>query len=358
MLWLVVFCSTASAASETMRCVQNQLTALGVKAGVADGYLGPQTQRGYSEFLARDTPDPLPPKLTPSNAVAVCRLLGLQNEETRHYWPSTSGIFDFTKGGLLDDDSFSRVKNAALIAAENISKLYAIDLADKVTLIAGADYAQIRHLVEKRVGFQYSTESFNTHLADTCGHDQIIRGFASPAYMVVCFAYLSEPEKSGANARSYSGNAIARSLNETVTHEYVHAIQYQLAGLSRRDVRRVSQESLGPRWLIEGVAQYVALKVQVDNDKAMQRLAAFLPYIYRHPRGNLPEFERRPASKQDKQQLYELGFVAVTSLVKMTGEKNLFDFYHQLGLGLSPDAAFTAAFGMTIEHFYMRFAES
>lgn len=53
-LGLATFAASAQAASEAVRCVQNELNALGYDAGVADGLFGPKTfdaGEQYREYM-------------------------------------------------------------------------------------------------------------------------------------------------------------------------------------------------------------------------------------------------------------------------------------------------------------------
>lgn len=87
-LWLVAT-SVAIAASDTVRCVQNELNDLGYDAGAADGLLGGKTISAgdkYIAYMKANNPGWNMPRLNKGNADHWCRSVASANSSVAKYY--------------------------------------------------------------------------------------------------------------------------------------------------------------------------------------------------------------------------------------------------------------------------------
>jgi hypothetical protein len=140
-------------------------------------------------------------------------------------------------------------------------------------------------------------------------------------------------------------------------HEYFHVVQMSLLGpgLSARIFTTPPDEDRleGPSWLFEGSADYMSWRALDDagladldaylkatplpDDIALRDLETFIEYY-----GAGPERAVLP-------------LVAVDLLVQRPGPGSLATFYQLIGRGGSWRAAFSAAFGRSVDAFYAEF---
>ncbi|MXW24716.1 MAG: hypothetical protein F4Z77_00200 [Dehalococcoidia bacterium] len=121
-------------------------------------------------------------------------------------------------------------------------------------------------------------------------------------------------------------------------HEYFHVVQSELAGGGPK----------GPHWLVEGSATYA--EEAYDGDLEFRR--AIAPAAASHI-ASIRETESADWVRLN----YHLGFLAVDWLVGHAGERSLLQYYRFLPDHDRWEAAFEAAFGLTIDEFYERFEE-
>ncbi|MXW26385.1 MAG: hypothetical protein F4Z77_08875 [Dehalococcoidia bacterium] len=140
--------------------------------------------------------------------------------------------------------------------------------------------------------------------------------------------------------------ALSEQSLEAMAHEYVHALQLEL-----------SKGRAGTRWLIEGIAEYFAAVYTAaydENYTAASDLRSTRDLARNaHGRGTLQSTENDiTASDGDK---YALATVAAEYLEFLAGEKLLWGFYQQLARSESWEEAFEAAFGFSVDDFYLAF---
>ena len=138
-----------------------------------------------------------------------------------------------------------------------------------------------------------------------------------------------------------------------VLHEYIHALQYQLAG----------NASAGyPDWLLEGSANWFDSDLSTLDRNGYPLSRRLIDALNQASKG--PPLEEIESSNNTWQ--YSFGLVAANLLVERSGKSAVFDFYRGLAPGRAgPDghwrteptirSAFVAAFGMTLDEFYKEF---
>ena len=143
---------------------------------------------------------------------------------------------------------------------------------------------------------------------------------------------------------------------KVAAHELYHAYQTSLSGLRSGSPEDTVPES-GPRWLNEGSAEFSAYRSMSDIGVLS----------YEAERGRLVEGGKRadrPLSEIEKQEgfravrdSYKYSLLAAELLASYAGEEGLIHYYKLTQPGTTWQAAFKAAFGMTVEEFYELFEE-
>ena len=153
------------------------------------------------------------------------------------------------------------------------------------------------------------------------------------------------------------------SLTKITVHELINAYQY---GLSKLPVSGGASDEVpkgGPRWLTEGVAEYLANRAVSAGgvlDYAAERNSI-------HPRGWVERVKLidKPLSEMETQigfsgvgnSKYKYALLAAELLAFRAGEAELVYYYTLTQPGTNWQETFQAAFGMTVAEFYDLFEE-
>ena len=105
-----------------------------------------------------------------------------------------------------------------------------------------------------------------------------------------------------------------------------------------------------PLWLDWGVSSYTTHHYNLAHGGHTQERADALRSLRRV--GSLRDAGLRGTDGDD---LFAAGFLAVEWLVERSGERSIVDFYRALGDAAGWEAAFAAAFGLTVDAFYAEF---
>ena len=148
-----------------------------------------------------------------------------------------------------------------------------------------------------------------------------------------------------------------------MAHEYFHVIQYgELtafeAGVGSHDV----VYKIGPAWLLEGSAIYVAVKTEAHEGSPEQRASRFaeskawLMDRSQETAAPLQSMETYNGLKAADDVGYWVGAVAADFLIDhFGGLPALVSFYEAIGPGTTWQDAFQETFGMSIDEFYAEF---
>jgi hypothetical protein len=148
---------------------------------------------------------------------------------------------------------------------------------------------------------------------------------------------------------------------KVLTHELYHVAQNELAGTAGV-IGQAREDEIprgGPRWLIEGAAEYagyaaaskagmfnwttVRSEEQIETKTAPDPLQQFATQTG-------VTTAARPGA------IYPIGFTAVDLLVKKDGLGSLAAFWRAIGAGAAWQDAFQSTFGETVDAFYAEFA--
>lgn len=140
-------------------------------------------------------------------------------------------------------------------------------------------------------------------------------------------------------------------------HELFHVLQSRLVGagglIGPRPENQVPVG--GPRWLIEGSAEYMSYSA-IGDAGLFPFTKAFAEQLSNARKEVLPLESLETLPGIDTNGAYALGFVAVDLLVQKSGRAALAQFWRVISTGTSWQDAFLASFGESIAQFYLDFA--
>ena len=325
-------------ADDSVSCVQQFLTDAGYEIGGVDGAFGSKTAAGGEAFL--DSPEgaqfiTLPP-LTKVTARVWCDIL-----VPRQVIPATVLIQDDANQIRDKVEQFVEegVRQTEAFIAANFTNLVHLR---PVTVYASTDGEWLtEHYLEDGNlpnGFrQGKLESFGA-----CDPSAEFRGYS----IYLCMSHV-EWQK---------GPAVIKG---TITHEYWHTLQADLAGTRGVNCCNSDQEAeaaFGPEWLKEGSAQY--MRHVFTQAIGMADLQRDIDNLVTNLRGNfnlLDRNNREGYRKYGRDVSENMGVIATHLLVQRSGFDALANFYRYLGGGLKARDAFKQAFGLSMEDFEVAF---
>ena len=141
-------------------------------------------------------------------------------------------------------------------------------------------------------------------------------------------------------------------------HELIHSYQYDLSGLKKSGAFARDHEvpESGPKWLSEGMANYLAYKALSEGGILSYESERNSRFVIRAKGVDKPlsEMETRDGNRKVN---VDYALIAVELLAKNSGESNLLDFYRLQNKNTTWQEAFEKAFGMTVTQFYDLFEE-
>jgi len=134
---------------------------------------------------------------------------------------------------------------------------------------------------------------------------------------------------------------------QIVAHEYVHAAEFQGIALDRPDI---------PRWLIEGIAQYLSYSALVEAGLVeRQDVREYHQWaVGSFPQLGLRHLERPYAFYTDPV-AYNRSYLGIEQLMHRVHIDDLALYFNRLRTGYGAEMAFEKTFGVTIEEFYRDF---
>ncbi|HEU4798186.1 MAG TPA: hypothetical protein VFT63_04610 [bacterium] len=135
-----------------------------------------------------------------------------------------------------------------------------------------------------------------------------------------------------------------------VAHEHFHVLQGQIGCLPPRGRTELA-------WLTEGSAVYVGWRSVIEADEVSAERAEELFNRLLTSRGALPRL-RTYERKIEGDAAYTLAYNAFQMLIGRGSLSSYMDFCARVGSGENWRAAFTQAFGLTVDQFYGAFESS
>ena len=145
--------------------------------------------------------------------------------------------------------------------------------------------------------------------------------------------------------------------SKIIAHEIYHVVQNAWIGGDL--IGRVGDDAVprgGPRWLIEGSAEFIAYRA-VAAAALVDFAAARAEQIRRSRDTSAPlrDLELLAGMNQAGQAAYPLSFIAVEFLIRERSPTALANFWRSIVSGKTWEQAFEAEFGRSIDAFYVEF---
>ena len=153
-----------------------------------------------------------------------------------------------------------------------------------------------------------------------------------------------------------AGAGLRNHRIKKILHEYVHVLQFDLAGPQPSCCPSDEVPTIGPVWLVEGTAEYLTRVFFGDNG-----IIDFDAVIQSQRNGSRSVSALRNIETYNGLSLeplgQALGEVAVDVLVALNGFPALVNFWRGIGTGATWQEAFESAFGRAIDELYVEFEE-
>ena len=333
----------AMTVAEASSCVQRNLNLLGFDAGTVDGQMGRRTFDAAAAFVAEQTGQTYP-ELSDETAASWCATMLAALESNKARGPADD-LARFRFGPDVDP-AVARDTRAGIAAVdEYFTSIFGSALADPGTIYVSsdADWMADSYVAHLKVG--QSIRSGKVEWFTGC-HG----GEAGYGFMFMC-------ANSDVFSGDWFGSGVAAQRTFALAHEYFHMLQYERAvgSLEGCCSGTNSLAMLGPQWLVEGAAEYIAFRMlgdaglmdfQREIDWHTQKAAEVAtPLEQMQTREGYYAEERASSS----------GMIAAHLLAEKSGLPSLAQFYDEIGATKDWEAAFQSTFGTTPAEFYVSY---
>ena len=153
-------------------------------------------------------------------------------------------------------------------------------------------------------------------------------------------------------------NTSLEYLQKIIAHEMVHALGHELAGV-RGGSDDYSIPLTGPRWLTEGIAEFLAYQAMSAADNLDYDTIRMLEFVGhgKHVDKPLAELETIVGIRAARGSTYNYFLLAAELLASRTGQNSLIHYFTLLQPGTTWQEGFETVFGMPVEEFYELFEE-
>lgn len=330
--------AAAMTAGEATSCVQAGLNSLGYPAGVVDGAMGGKTRAAAAEFAAMQ--DAAWPDLTAETVTDWCARLTAALADGSARPPSGLAAFRFgpdvdssvaieTRKGIEDIDAYFR-------------EVFGAALQQPGVIYVSSDAAWMADSYLRQTGLGPNYRRGKLENFEACNG-----GEAGYGFLFMC-------AKSDVFSDDWfnAGSLAQRTFG--LAHEYFHMLQFERAYDDAASCCE-SRERLGPQWLVEGAAEYVAFRILADSKRLnLEREIAWHTQQAGKVDLSLAEMHTRDGYYSDPL-ASSAGMIAAHMLAESAGLGALGQFYTELGTGQPWSDAFEAAFGETLEAFQARY---
>jgi len=139
-------------------------------------------------------------------------------------------------------------------------------------------------------------------------------------------------------------------LSRATAHEYVHVWAAEVAN----DFAPSNSIAYGPGWLVEGVAEYMSMRMVLEDGLApVAEAETFTNTLLRLSQATLNDLEALPLPNAED---YATAELAVSRLMQGIDIRALQRYYEALGRRTVWPAAFAQVFGVSPAQFYQQFA--
>lgn len=323
--------STADAAA----CVQKGLNQLGFDAGPVDGQMGRRTFAAALAFAGAQDGE-LYPELSNATALVWCTRL----ERSIAAGTARGPLDDLAKFrfGPDIDVATARDTQAGVAAVDAyFRKVFGSALEKPGTIYVSSDP-------------DWLADSYVAHLKAGSG---IRRGkfewFSGCHGGEAGYGFMFFCAKSDVFSSDWFGSGRAAQRAFAIAHEYFHMLQYERAvgSLDGCCDGQNTLAMLGPQWLVEGAAEYMAFRLLGDSGRMnFRREIDWHTQKAAEVGSSLEQMQTRQGYYAE-QRASSAGMIAAHLLAERAGLASLARFYDEMGKDQGWEAAFEAAFGLT-----------
>jgi peptidoglycan hydrolase-like protein with peptidoglycan-binding domain len=317
--------------AEAAECVQSALNDLGYDIGRVDGDIGRRTVNAGLVFAATQSRDF--PALSGETAAVWCDLMTAMIETGDAKGPPNE-LGQFQYGPDIDVQTARHTQFGLAEIRDYFSTSLGGALKAPGTIFVSADAnwlteSYLRHL---KLGNSYRQGKLDGFTR--CGGGEGGLGFT-----FMC-------ARSDVFTGDWFGSGRQAQRTYALAHEYFHMLQYESVGTT-------DSSGLGPQWLIEGAAEYVAFRILADTG----RMKGFDGEISWHTQkagevgSSLKQMETRKVFYSEPR-ASSSGMIAAHLLAQRAGLEALPRFYKLLGQGNSVKSAFEKSFRISLSEFY------
>lgn len=340
---------TAQAGMEEpyVRCVQQQLSALGLSDVAVTGRINSATKAGV-DTVRRQFGDATNlaalPRLSTDSAVSWCREIGALKPGLRQMMPSSRPPFVLGQSDMqtvLLQSSFSEVE-------QFYRSFYGIYPASRVD-VAGADSGEI--LADFALELQRrrgpSIGRMRDYVARICDTPSL--RFGGQAYMnqlLICWPYETSY---GADWR----RDIAGRLSFLMVHEYMHHVQRELANNKVGGPGYGYRTKMGPAWMVEGSASLAEYRWAQQRGGNSAKMLAKAQKYSEDSKKTLNAMLEHGSVKGYEQ--YQIAMYGVFLLEERFGKASVLNYWRAIGANASWESAFHSAFGLSMGEYMGQF---
>lgn len=325
--------------AEAATCIQSGLNSMGYDAGPADGQMGKRTFSAAQTFSKLQYGAPFP-ELTEQSAAEWCDRLVASIADGSASGP-VDGLALFRFGPDVDSAVIRDVRQGMDDIAAYFAASFGKALKSPGKIYVSAD---AKWLTDAYVAHLKSGEGIRRgkmeHFSGCHG------GEAGYGFMFMC-------SKSDVFDGDWFGGGHLAQRTFAMAHEYFHMLQYERAvgSLDGCCSGTNTLKMLGPQWLVEGAAEYVAFRVLGDSKRLnLKREIAWHTQKAAEVDSSLEAMQTREGYYAEPR-ASSAGMIAAHLLAESAGLASLEKFYAELGASKDWTTAFEAAFGMTPEDF-------
>ena len=321
--------------ADASACVQENLNRLGFDAGPVDGEMGRRTFTAALGFASLQDTQTYP-DLSKDTAAQWCVTMRSAMENGTARGPMDD-IARFRFGPDIDV-VVARDTQAGIEKVDAYFKeAFGAALAKPGTIYVSSDAewmadAYVAHLKAEQGIRRGKVEWFSGCHGGEAGY----------GFMFMC-------AKSDVFSGDWFGSGRSAQRSFALAHEYFHMLQYERAvgSLDGCCSGTNTLEMLGPQWLVEGAAEYVAFRLLGDSGKMnFKREIVWHTQKAAEVGSTLEQMQTREGYYAE-QRASSAGMIAAHLLAETSGLASLAQFYDEMGAGKGWEGAFEAAFGMS-----------
>jgi hypothetical protein len=256
--------------------------------------------------------------------------------------------FTFAYGSDVGDKVRKQVEASMKEARAYFLKKLGVTVTIPVAVYVSADAAWMTDSYLKQVGLgETFRQGKQSNFAGCHG------GEAAYGAIFMC-------SKSDVFSKDWYGSGLGAQRTYALAHEYFHNLQFQLDGERARHCCTDNDNPLlllGPQWLVEGSAEYMAFNILGDSKRMnFKKQLAWQLKNAATIKGPLSGLETR-AGYYGEPGASWAGLSAVHKLVGKAGFDSLPAFWSAMSTGVTWQEAFLATFGETPEAFYATYEQ-